>query len=119
MDKYREDEVVLCIKNEFEEPDYHVGEAYTIKGVSMVDGNVIYSVIDQDGVLSHTMDKFMSFNPPKFPKKPEGYEKGESKMDIIVALKEAAKSDEEKKVFNELIEMIICLDKHKNLRGNN
>jgi asparagine N-glycosylation enzyme membrane subunit Stt3 len=65
MDKYREDELVLCIKNEFEEQDYHVGETYTIKGVSMVDGNVIYSVIDEDGVLRHTMDKFMSFNPPK------------------------------------------------------
>ncbi|MBK5252992.1 MAG: helix-turn-helix domain-containing protein [Peptostreptococcaceae bacterium] len=43
----------------------------------------------------------------------------ESKQDVIIALKGEAKSAEEKKVFNELIEMILCLDKHKNLRENN
>ena len=43
----------------------------------------------------------------------------EVKMDVIVALKGEAKSAEEKKVFNELIDMILCLDKHKNLRENN
>ncbi len=42
----------------------------------------------------------------------------ENKPDVIVALKGEAKTDEETKVFDELIEMILCLDKHKNLREN-
>ncbi|GAU79584.1 helix-turn-helix domain-containing protein [Fusibacter sp. 3D3] len=43
----------------------------------------------------------------------------ENKPDVIVALKGEAKTDEETKIFDELIEMILCLDKHKNLRENN
>ena len=41
------------------------------------------------------------------------------KKDVFVALKGEAKSDEEIKVFEGLIEMILCLDKHKNIRENN
>lgn len=41
------------------------------------------------------------------------------KKDVFVALKGEAKSDEEIKAFEGLIEMILCLDKHKNIRENN
>lgn len=39
--------------------------------------------------------------------------------DVFVALKGKAKSQEEISVFDDLIEMILCLDKHKNIRENN
>jgi len=42
----------------------------------------------------------------------------ENKPDVIVALKGEAKTEDEIIVFDELIEMILCLDKHKNLREN-
>ncbi|MFX0561149.1 hypothetical protein TEPIDINF_002612 [Tepidibacillus infernus] len=42
-----------------------------------------------------------------------------TKKDVFVALKGEAKSDEEIKVFEGLIEMILCLEKHKNIRENN
>ena len=41
------------------------------------------------------------------------------KKDVFVALKGEAKSAEEVKIFEGLIEMILCLDKHKNIRENN
>lgn len=41
------------------------------------------------------------------------------KQDVFVALKGEAKSEKEVRVFDELIEMILCLDKHKNIRENN
>ncbi len=43
----------------------------------------------------------------------------ENERDIFVALKGEAKTEKELEVFNELIEMILCLDKHNNLRENN
>lgn len=40
------------------------------------------------------------------------------KQDVFLALKGEAKSEEEIKVLDELIGMIMCLDKHRNLREN-
>ena len=37
-------------------------------------------------------------------------------QDVFVALKGEAKSDEEKMVFDRLIQMILCLEKHKYVR---
>lgn len=42
-----------------------------------------------------------------------------NRQDVFVALKGEANSEEELKVFNKLIDMILCLDKHNNLRENN
>lgn len=42
-----------------------------------------------------------------------------NKDDVFVVLKGEAKSDKELRVFNKLTEMILCLDKHYNLRENN
>lgn len=42
-----------------------------------------------------------------------------NKPDVFLALKGEAKTQEEKKIFDELIEMILCLDKHRNIRENN
>ena len=39
-----------------------------------------------------------------------------AKQDVFIALKGEAKSEEEKRIFDELIEMILCLEKHKNIR---
>jgi len=83
MDKYKENEIVKCVENYFNEPDYVIGDLYTIKGVTMVDGNVIYSVLDWHGNLTHTMDKFEALktkkpnvvNPPKPPTKVEMHSK--------------------------------------------
>lgn len=41
------------------------------------------------------------------------------KQDVFVALKGEAKSAEELEVFNNIIDMILCIDKHNNLRENN
>jgi len=39
--------------------------------------------------------------------------------DVFVALKGNASTSSESEVFDELIKMILCLDKHKNLREHN
>ncbi len=43
----------------------------------------------------------------------------ENNNDFFVALKGKAETDSEKAVFDKLIDMILCLDKHKNLYESN
>jgi len=79
--------------------------------------NQIYGKIERGQHLPklEQLEKIMEVTGKEFTDIVEA----DSKKDVFVALKGEAKSTKEVEVFEKLIEMILCLDKHRNIRENN
>lgn len=93
--KYNVGDVVMCISITPENYEgLELGKVYTVSGMSYHDGLQLYAVMDEEGILKYSMDRFRRLG------------KQDSNTSVIVMIKESKAKKEKEEINAKLVETI-------------